>query len=153
MFQYSSVLLDYLNPTTSWGSVLKPSYRTLLVDRKLGKCSPGRLGMSTRVSPEQRGGLGPYCGEIIPTLYLLFEPRPKLPTQYRIVTPWSTHSRPRHKILPIEVFNLRGCPGIDGCDSTHRGWVEGQAEKKVVDGTFVRDWKMRDGKAGMVTHC
>ena len=114
------------------------------------------LDTSTHVSPEclsRRGSLSPYCGEILPALYLFFEPRPKFLTQYRIVAPWITHLRPRHEILPVEIFNFRGCSGVERGDNAHRGRVEDQAGKKLIDSTFSRNWEMRDDKAETITHC
>ena len=83
--------------------------------------------------------LGSYCGKVLSALYLLFEPRPKLSTQHRIVAAWGTHPSPRDKILAIEAFKLGGRSTIERGDGTHRARVEDQTEQKLADGAFAGD--------------
>ena len=118
--------------------------------------SMNHLDASTRISPKglaQRGGLGPYCGEVLPTLHLLFEPRPKLPAQYRIVAAWRTHSCPLCKILAVEVFDLGGRSTIERGDNAHCGWVHDQAEYESVDSAFAGNWEIRNRRVEITTHC
>jgi len=134
---YAAGLFRPHNPTDKHTG---PLHRALLI----------LLNMNVYISPKrlaQQGDLSTDCGEVLPPLYLFFEPRPKLLTQYRIVAAWSTHARPRDKILAVEVLNLKGCSAIERGDNTHRGWVEGQANQKPVDSAFSRNRKMGDDRA------
>ena len=73
----------------------------------------------------QRCSLCSYSRKVLSAPYLLFEPRPELLPQYRIIAARGTHSRPLGKIFAVEVFNIGGCSSIKWGDGTHRGRVEG----------------------------
>ena len=92
----------------------------------------------------QRGSLVSYGGEVFSTFHLLFEPRPKLPTQYRIVAARGTHSCPWDKVFAIEVFNFGGCSTVERGNGTHRGRVEDNTEHVPEEGTFARNWEIGD---------
>lgn len=100
----------------------------------------------------QRGGLGPHGGEVLSTFYLLFQPRPKFPTQHRIVAARGAYSCPRDEIFTVKVFNLGGCSTIERSDNTHRGRIEDQTEQELGGSTFARSRYTRNDTMEAITY-